>query len=74
MLSAANDPLATAQGVSDLFSRIKNPNIGVVDSTTGRAYGIPALSADYYYSMMLNFFDPKTGPKARPAFTDAESP
>ncbi len=62
MLASANDPLATAQGVVELFSRVKNPNIGVVMLGEGGHMGFPAVSADYYYSMMLNFFDPKTGP------------
>jgi predicted alpha/beta-fold hydrolase len=63
ILASANDPLGTAQGVSDLFARVKNPNIGVVMLQQGGHMGFPALSADYYYSLMLNFFDPKTGPK-----------
>ncbi len=63
MLTAANDPLATAQGLADLLARVKNPNIAAVMLQQGGHMGFPALSADYYYSMMLNFFDPKTGPR-----------
>ena len=62
VLSAANDPLGTAQGVAEVFARVKNPNIGVVMLKGGGHMGFPALSADYYYSMMLDFFDPRTGP------------
>ncbi|MGN6370570.1 MAG: alpha/beta fold hydrolase [Phycisphaerae bacterium] len=62
VMAAANDPMGTAQGVVDLFSRVKNPNIGVVMLGGGGHMGFPAMSADYYYSMMLGFFDPKRGP------------
>ncbi len=65
ILAAANDPLGTAQGVAELFSRVKNPNIGVIMLQEGGHMGFPALSADYYYGLMLNFFDPKTGPRSK---------
>jgi predicted alpha/beta-fold hydrolase len=62
VLHAANDPLATAQGVADLFGRVRNPNVGVVLLKQGGHMGFSALSADYYYSVMINFFDPATAP------------
>ena len=65
VLSAANDPLGSAQNVAELFSRVHNPNIGVVMLKEGGHMGFSALSADYYYSLMMNFFDPKTGPVAQ---------
>ena len=63
VLSAANDPLATGQSVADLFALQGNPNIGVVLLKEGGHMGFSALSADYYYSLMVNFFDPKTAPR-----------
>ncbi len=63
VLSAANDPLGTAQGVAELFGRVHNPNVGVILLKEGGHMGFSALSADYYYSVMLNFFDPKTAPR-----------
>ena len=63
VLSAANDPLATAQDVADLFSRVNNPNIGVILLSGGGHMGFPALSANYYYSLMKAFFDPATAPR-----------
>jgi predicted alpha/beta-fold hydrolase len=74
IMSAANDPMGTAQGVVDLFSRVKNPNIGVVMLGGGGHMGFPALSADYYYSLMIGFFDPQRGPEARPVGELAEAP
>ena len=62
ILNAANDPLATAQGVAELFSRQHNPNIGVILLREGGHIGFTAYSTDYYYSLMLNFFDPATAP------------
>jgi len=62
VLNSANDPLATAQGVANLFSRQHNPNIGVILLKEGGHIGFPAYSADYYYSLMTNFFDPATAP------------
>jgi predicted alpha/beta-fold hydrolase len=62
VLEAANDPLGTAQAVADLMGPLKNPNCGAIILSQGGHMGFPALSADYYYSLMLNYFDPKTGP------------
>ncbi len=66
ILNAANDPLATAQGVADLFARQHNPNLGVILLPEGSHIGFTAYSADYYYSLMLNFFDPATAPLQQP--------
>lgn len=65
VLNSANDPLASAQNVADLFSRQKNPNIGVILLKEGGHIGVTAFAADYYYSLMKNFFDPKTAPVAQ---------
>jgi len=62
VLSAANDPLGTGQSVAELFGRQNNPNIGVILLHGGGHMGFTALSADYYYSLLLNFFDPRTAP------------
>lgn len=67
VLHAANDPLATAQGIAELFGRVRNPNVGVMLLRQGGHMGFSALSADYYYSVMVNFFDPATAPVAASA-------
>lgn len=64
VLSAANDPLGTAQGVAELLARVNNPNVGLIMLKGGGHMGFPALSADYYYSLMRAFFDPATAPRA----------
>ncbi len=65
ILNSANDPLGSAQNIADLFSRQSNPNIGVILLKEGGHIGFTAFSADYYYSLMKNFFDPKTAPVTR---------
>ena len=67
ILNAASDPLASGQGVADLFSRQHNPNIGVILLKEGGHIGFTAYSADYYFSLMTNFFDPATAPVISPA-------
>jgi predicted alpha/beta-fold hydrolase len=66
VLHAANDPLATAQSIADLFARVQNPNVGVILLAQGGHMGFSALSADYYYSVLLNFFDPAAAPAPMP--------
>ena len=43
VLSAANDPLGTAQDVAEFFSRANNPNIGVILLNGGGHMGFAAL-------------------------------
>jgi hypothetical protein len=50
--------------VADLFSRVKNPNIGVVLLAQGGHMAVSAYATDYYYTLLLNFFNPATGPAA----------
>ena len=64
VLNSGNDPLASAQNVADLFARQHNPNIGVILLREGGHIGFTAFAADYYYSLIRNFFDPKTAPVA----------
>lgn len=63
ILSAANDPLGTGQDVAELFARVKNPNLGVILLKDGGHMGFAALSADYFYSLMTEFFHPATAPR-----------
>ena len=73
ILSAANDPLAIAQDTADLFGRVKNPNIGVVLLQGGGHMGLAAVSADYFYSVMINYFDPRTAPAPQAPLAIAKS-
>ena len=62
ILAAGNDPLGTAQSVADLATGVKNENFGVIILPQGGHMGFPVVSADYYYSLVLSFFDPAAGP------------
>jgi alpha-beta hydrolase superfamily lysophospholipase len=66
VLHAANDPLTRAQSVAELAARVRNPNFGVILLPDGGHTGFPALSSAYYYSLIVNFFDPRRGPAAVP--------
>jgi predicted alpha/beta-fold hydrolase len=61
---AANDPLAPAQEVADLFSTLRNPNVAGIILPGGGHIGFAPYATRYYYSLLLNFFDPKTGAAA----------
>jgi predicted alpha/beta-fold hydrolase len=74
MIHSANDPLGTAQGVADLFGRVKNPNIGVVMTESGGHMAFTAYATDYYYTLLLNFFNPVTGPVAQNPLPLARTP
>jgi len=73
IVHAANDPLAPAQEVADLFSRVKNPNVAAIILPSGGHVGFAAYNRAYYFSLIMNFFDPKTGPVAAPDSTTAPS-
>jgi len=62
VLHAANDPLAPAHGVAELFAGVENPNVGVVMIREGGHTGFASLAKAYHYNLLLSFFDPKTGP------------
>lgn len=64
IVHGANDPLSSAQDVADLMATLKNPNVAAVVLPGGGHVGFAAYSKPYFYSLMLNFFDPQRGPRA----------
>ncbi len=64
IVQAANDPLAPAQAVADLFARLKNPNVAGVITPGGGHVGFAAYARGYYFSLIVNFFDAQRGPVA----------
>ena len=57
IIHAANDPLAEAQAVADLFAKIHNPSVAGIVLSGGGHVGFAPFARDYYYSMIVSFFD-----------------
>ncbi|HWL94978.1 MAG TPA: alpha/beta fold hydrolase [Phycisphaerae bacterium] len=75
ILHAADDPLAYAQEVADFFGETKNPNVAGVILKGGGHDGFAAYCKEYFYSLMINFFDRETGARqATPKTMVAEKP
>jgi predicted alpha/beta-fold hydrolase len=62
IVSAANDPMTGGQPVADLICRTDNPNVAALVTAGGGHNGFAAWSRSYYFSLILNFFDLRTGP------------
>lgn len=64
VIHGVNDPLSPAHLVAGLGNRVRNPNFGVLLMPGGGHGGLPAVSSAYYYSLILNFFNPLVGPRS----------
>lgn len=64
IVHAANDPLAPAQDVADLIARVKNPELAAIVLPGGGHIGFAPYASRYYFSLILNFFDPQVGAAA----------
>ena len=62
IVHASNDPIAPAQAVADLVARVTNPNVAAIMMPTGGHIGFGPFAPDWYYSLVLSFFDPASGP------------
>ncbi|MCG8408710.1 MAG: alpha/beta fold hydrolase [Phycisphaerales bacterium] len=67
----SNDPLAPSQEVVELLAGLDNPNVAAVILYGGGHVGFPAYARSYYFSLIMNFFDPVHGAAAmaRPSAT-----
>lgn len=63
IVHAANDPMAPAQDIADLFARIDNPLVAGIVLPGGGHVGFAPYAKDYYYSFIVNFF--ANGPAPR---------
>ena len=64
IVQAANDPLIEAQDQADLMARTHNPNVAALILPGGGHIGFAAYCRAYYFSLIFNFFDVATGPRA----------
>lgn len=66
IVHAADDPLANANDVAELIKRTPNPNVAAIVLPGGGHVGFAPFARKYFYSLIVNFFDPRTGPAAAP--------
>ena len=64
IVQAANDPLISAQDQADLMARTGNPNMAALILPGGGHVGFAAYCRAYYFSLIFNFFDAQSGPRA----------
>jgi predicted alpha/beta-fold hydrolase len=74
IVHSINDPLQTAQEVADLVAQTANPKVAAVLLPGGGHIGFQAYCRAYYYSMIMNFFDPVCGPASNHQPTLTEGP
>jgi predicted alpha/beta-fold hydrolase len=77
IVHAANDPMSPAQDVALLASRVRNPLVAAAVLPGGGHVGFAAYARAYYYSLIMNYFDPIVGAAATrdsPARTAASAP
>lgn len=59
-----DDPVASAQSVADLLSRTQNPMVAGIILPGGGHCGFAPYSKNYFYSLVINFFDRDLGASA----------
>lgn len=64
IVHSINDPLQNAQDVADFMAETSNPRVAALMLPGGGHIGLQAYARGYYYSLIVNFFDPKTGAAA----------
>lgn len=64
IVQAANDPLTSAQNAADVIARFPNPNVAAIVLPGGGHVGFAPYARDYFYSLILSFFDPHDGAAA----------
>jgi predicted alpha/beta-fold hydrolase len=67
IVHGSNDPLASPQAVADLIASTENRNVAAVVLDGGGHVGFAPYDRSYFYSLVLNFFDPRAGPATRSA-------
>jgi len=64
IVHAVNDPLCPAQDVADLMAGVDNSNVAAMILAGGGHVGFAPYARAYYFSLILNFFDPLCGAAA----------
>lgn len=64
IVQAADDPLACGNDIAELILRTQNPNVAAIVLPGGGHVGFGPFARKFFYSLIVNFFDPQTGPAA----------
>jgi len=64
VVHAVDDPVGAAQPVADLMCRVRNPNVAAIILPGGGHCGFAPHARDYFYSLILSFFDRREGAAA----------
>lgn len=73
IVQGANDPLTSAQNVADLIARTDNPNVAAIVLPGGGHIGFAPYARRWFYNLILDFFDPLSGPAAQAGAARVES-
>ena len=64
ILHGADDPLVPAQDIADLVAGVENPRVAAIIFPSGGHVGFAGYAPKYYFSLVMNFFDPLRGAAA----------
>lgn len=64
MVTAVNDPFLCAQDMADITARTANPLVATMILRGGGHIGFAPYNPRYFYSLILNYFDPQNGAAA----------
>ncbi len=62
IVQGGNDPLTSAQYVADFVARYSSPNLAAMVLPGGGHIGFAPYARRYFYSLIVNYFDPQRGP------------
>lgn len=64
IIQAADDPMIPAQWTADFVAMTDNTNVASIILPRGGHVGFAAWAREYYFSLLVNFFDPARGAAA----------
>lgn len=64
ILHGCDDPLVPAQDIADLMAGVNNPKVAAIILPSGGHVGFAGYAPRYYFSLIMNFFDPQCGAAA----------
>ena len=64
VVASVNDPFLSAQDTATLIDETNNPNVAALMLRGGGHIGFAPYNRAYFYSLVINFFDPQVGAAA----------